>query len=204
MIIYFIKIIAKFYSYQVHQYFKLYINRLYSKWLICQIPNAAKTSNIGRGCFMLGSKYITIGDKSYISKYSVLTAWDSYHYSLQKFIPQIIIGNNVNIGEYCHITAINKIIIGDGVLTGRWVTITDNSHGAFVEDELKIKPIIRPLYSKGEVVIGNNVWIGDKATILPGVHIGEGAIVAANAIVTKDVPAFSIVASNPGRIIKQL
>lgn len=201
---YIIKIISQFYSYRIHRCIHLYINRLYSKWLISQIHNAAKSSNIGKGCFLLGSNYITIGDQSYIAKHSVITAWDSYHYSQQKFIPKIIIGNNVNIGEYCHITAINKITIGDGVLTGRWVTISDNSHGAFIDDELIMKPIMRPLYSKGEVVIGNNVWIGDKATILPGVHIGEGAIVAANTVVTKDVPPYSLVAGNPGRIIKQL
>ena len=52
------------------------------------------------------------------------------------------------------------------------------------------------------MVIGNDVWIGDKATILPGVTIGDGAVVAANAVVTKDVPPYSIVGGNPARVIK--
>ena len=52
-------------------------------------------------------------------------------------------------------------------------------------------------------MIGDNVWIGDKATVLPGVTIGDGAVIAANAVVTKDVPAFTVVAGNPARIIKQ-
>lgn len=62
-------------------------------------------------------------------------------------------------------------------------------------------PISRPLTSKGEVRIGNNVWIGDKATVLPGVTIGDGAIVGTNAVVTSDVPAYSIAVGNPARII---
>ena len=70
-------------------------------------------------------------------------------------------------------------------------------------ETLHIPPIKRPIYSKGPVIIGDNVWIGDKATILPGVTIGDGAVIAANAVVTKDVPAFCVAAGNPARIIKK-
>lgn len=58
--------------------------------------------------------------------------------------------------------------------------------------------------SKGPVIIGSNVWFGDKATILPNVTIGDGAVIAANSVVTKDVPAYSVVAGNPAKIIKQV
>ncbi len=133
-----------------------------------------------------------------------MTAWDKYLLTNQVFTPEISIGENVCIGEYVHITAINKIVIGNGVLTGRWVLITDNSHGLFTKSELEERPIARPIYSKGEVIIGNNVWIGDKATILPNVHVGDGAIIAANAVVTKDVPAYSLAAGNPARVIKNI
>ena len=57
---------------------------------------------------------------------------------------------------------------------------------------------------RDRVIIGNNVWIGDKATILPGVKIGDGCIIAANTVVTKDVPPYSVVAGNPGVILKTL
>ena len=63
-------------------------------------------------------------------------------------------------------------------------------------------PLKRPIVSKGPVRIGDNVWIGDKATILPNVSIGNGAIIAANAVVTKDVPPYSVAAGNPAKIIK--
>ena len=68
---------------------------------------------------------------------------------------------------------------------------------------MHIKPNDRDVVSKGPVVIGNNVWIGDKATILPGVTIGDGAVIAVNAVVTKDVPVYSVAAGNPARIIKK-
>ena len=58
--------------------------------------------------------------------------------------------------------------------------------------------------SKGGIVIGDNVWIGDKCTILSGVSIGDGCIIAANSVVTQNVPSYSVVAGVPARIIKQL
>ncbi|MPN45551.1 2,3,4,5-tetrahydropyridine-2,6-dicarboxylate N-acetyltransferase [bioreactor metagenome] len=94
------------------------------------------------------------------------------------------------------------IKIGDNVLTGSKILITDNSHGQSQPNDIDIPPIKRSLYSKGPVIIENNVWIGEKSTILAGVTIGTGAIVAANSVVTKDVPAFAVVAGTPAKIVK--
>ena len=67
------------------------------------------------------------------------------------------------------------------------------------------KPVgLREVISKGAVIIGKNVWIGDKATVLPGVTIGDSVIIGANSVVTKDIPAYSIVGGNPAKIIKTL
>lgn len=157
-----------------------------------------------------GEQYMSFGNKVHFTHSSFLTAWDSFTYVVegkeekQTFSPRIEIGDNCNFGEYLHITAINKIVIGSGCLTGKWVTITDNSHGQFVKEQLEMRPIQRPLYSKGPVIIGQNVWIGDKVTILPGVTIGDGAVIAANAVVTKDVPPYSMAGGNPARIIKEV
>ena len=60
------------------------------------------------------------------------------------------------------------------------------------------------IYRKCPVVIEDNVWIGEKASIMPGVHIGKGAIIAANSVVTHDVPAYAVVAGVPAKIVKQL
>jgi len=154
-------------------------------------------------------QYISIGDNTFFDDNIYLTAWDSYQYKennvlkTQYLKPYISIGTGCNFGVYNHITAINQIIIGNNCLTGKWVTITDNSHGLTDFETLQIAPIYRKVYSKGSVIIGDNVWIGDKATILPGVKIGDGAIIAANSVVTKDVPSYSVVAGNPARIIKR-
>lgn len=58
------------------------------------------------------------------------------------------------------------------------------------------------LPNKGDTRIGNDVWIGYEATIMPGVNVGDGAIIASKAVVTSDVPAYSVVGGNPAKIIK--
>jgi acetyltransferase-like isoleucine patch superfamily enzyme len=156
-------------------------------------------SIIGFPSRFVGSGFISVGNDVTIGKGCVITAWATPDGSS----PEILIGNGANIGEDCHITAINHVEIGHQVLFGKKVTITDNAHG--MNDsiaELSIDPSYRTLFSKGPVIIGNKVWIGDKATILPGVTIGEHSIVGANAVVTKDVPANAVVAGNPAKIIR--
>ena len=151
---------------------------------------------------LLGEKYISIGKGTTIYKGCILTAWDKYRE--QTFTPLIKIGNNCNIGEYAHITACKEIIIGNNVLTGRRIYISDNAHGNSSKEEIDIPPIKRPLYVKGPVIIEDNVWIGERACILSGVHIGKGAIIAANAVVTHDVPSGCIVGGVPAKIIKYI
>ncbi len=116
--------------------------------------------------------------------------------------PELRIGNGCTIGEYNHITAVNKIIIGDNLLTGRFVLISDNTHGGMTLEELQIHPSGRQVVTKGAVVIGNNVWIGDKATILSGVSIGDGCIIGANSVVTHSIPPYSLAVGSPAKVIK--
>lgn len=142
-------------------------------------------------------QFIRIGNNTSFGKDLFLTAW-----GVSNSEPNLSIGNNCSFGAYNHITCINKIQIGDNCLTGKWVTISDNNHDITDFDTLHEAPIKRKLYTKGPVIIGNNVWIGDKASILGGVTIGDGAVIAANSVVTKDVPAYSVVGGNPARVIK--
>ena len=144
---------------------------------------------------------ISIGEGSRLNHHVIVTAWQNHHTGTNNDA-DLTIGVGANIGEYTHITAMGKMRIGDNLLTGRWVTITDNGHGDTNLETLQSNPLQRRLFSKGNVIIGNNVWIGDKATILPGVTIGDGAVIAANSVVTKNVPAYSVVGGNPAKIIK--
>lgn len=154
-----------------------------------------------KGLYLEGGEFVCIGANSKIGRNAVITAWRRFGES--KFTPIISIGKNANIGDYVHITCANKVIIGDNFLTGRYVTISDNGHGNATLEDMSIPPLKRKLSSKGSVIIGNNVWIGDKATILSGVTLGDGVIVGANTVVTKDVPSYCVAVGNPVRIIKK-
>lgn len=118
----------------------------------------------------------------------------------------LFFGNNVQINDYCHINALKSVRIGDNVLIASKVFITDLEHGSYAGDENDSQPssIVkdRPLSSKS-VVIGNNVWIGELCSVLPGVIIGENSIIGANSVVTKSIPANSIAVGNPAKVIKQ-
>jgi acetyltransferase-like isoleucine patch superfamily enzyme len=166
-----------------------------------EFEHFGRKSLLGRRNLILKAQYISVGQNSSFGNGLTLTCYDGG--TGQAFTPRITIGDGVSIGEDAHITAINEIVIGNGVLTGKKVLITDNAHGRSDRDDLQIAPMSRVLVSKGKVIIGDNVWIGEKASIMPGVTIGEGAIVAANAVVTKDVPAYSVVAGVPAKVLKQ-
>ena len=148
-----------------------------------------------------GMEYISVGKNTRIEKGVILTAWRKKG---NNNYPSITIGDNCNINEYNHITACSQITIGDNLLTGRYVYISDNSHGSSKYEEQLLHPHRRPLHVKGPVIIGNNVWICEHACILSGVTIGDGAIVAANAVVTHDVPPYSIAAGVPAKVVKCL
>lgn len=147
---------------------------------------------LGRNLQLGGTKRIYFKRGVTVGDFCSLTTWEN---------GTLTFGQEVSIGRMCHITASNNISIGDHVLLGEMITIADNGHGD--NTNLDIPPLKRDIFSKGPVVIQDNVWIGDKATILPGVTIGEGAVIGANAVVTKDVPCRAIVAGNPAQIIHQ-
>ena len=173
---------------------------LRSKWL-------CNAFIVGKNCTFWGKVYLKDPHKIYLGTNNsfgdnlYLTAWSKFCKNSKPAL--ITIGSNCDFGAFNHITATNEIIIGNNCLTGKWVTISDNNHGNTSNEDLLLPPLKREVISKGSIIIGNNVWIGDKATILGGVKIGDGAVVAANSVVTKDVPAYSVVAGNPASIIKQ-
>lgn len=177
-----------------------HIKGLSGRW-ICLKYGFEKVYFSPRVNWIYNAELIHIGKGSRFGRSAVITAWTKF--GNQVFNPSIEIGEGCSFNDYIHITSINRIVIGSNVLTGRWVTITDNSHGSTEMSDLVYPPLLRPLYSKGQVVIGKNVWIGDKVTILPGVSIGDGSVIAANSVVTKSIPPYSIAAGIPAKIIKQ-
>lgn len=154
-----------------------------------------------RASSLVGLQYIEVGERTTFGQQLMLTAWYRDENKGQK--PRIVIGDGCCFGVRNHITAFREIVIGSNVLTGSNVLITDNSHGAFTPSDLDLPPRKRALTTKGGVVIGDNVWIGSNVCIMSGVQIGDGAVIAANSVVTKDVPARSMVAGVPARVVKQ-
>ncbi len=173
---------------------------LHTAWLRNALRSVGPGTILYPDITLRGGRHITIGKMSVVGSHAILTTWQL----IDGIEPELTIGDGCDIGQYAHISCANRIAIGHGVLLGRWVTIVDNAHGRLCKEQKDLSPIIRPIESKGGITIGDNVWIGDKATVLPGVSIGKGAIVAANSTVTKSVPAYSVVAGCPARVIMTL
>ena len=152
-------------------------------------------SNMGASFDIRGGQFIEIGECFNGGNNVILEAWDSYRGERTGYTPTLIIGNNVTISSYCHISCGNSIVIGNGVLLGPNVFICDNMHGG--QDELDIPPIERKLKIGAPVKIGDNVWIGLNACIMNGVSIGDSARIGANAVVTHNVPAKSVAVGVP-------
>lgn len=108
----------------------------------------------------------------------------------------ITIGKNVFINSGCRFQDQGGIVIGDGALIGHNVVLATLNHD--------FSPKKRSTLHPAPIVIGENVWIGANATLVPGVTIGNGSIIAAGAVVTKDVPENVIAGGVPAKIIKRL
>ena len=148
-----------------------------------------------------GKKYIKIGKGFTTGRYCRIEA-----YPIDGQSKVLKIGENVQMNDFVHITAMRGVEIGNNVLMAGKIYISDCSHGAYAENIIGSNPNTPPMqreYSTSIVCIKENVWIGEGVSILPGVVIGEGSIVGANSVVTKSISEHSIVVGNPERVIKK-
>ena len=112
------------------------------------------------------------------------------------FGKNIEVGEDVFINACCHFQDHGGVRIGDGCQIGHNVVFATLNHGLSPEDRKNTYP--------APIVLGKNVWVGSNSTILQGVTIGDNAVVAAGAVVTKDVPANVVVGGVPAKIIKKI
>ena len=113
----------------------------------------------------------------------------------------VSIGNNCHIQMNCKLYGFGGgITIGDGSVLSHDIQIFARNHN-YDSDDLKLIPYDERDIPK-KVEIGENVWIGARATILPGVVIGEGAVIGAASVVTKNIPPYAVVGGNPAKVIK--
>lgn len=155
---------------------------------------------LGKDYSILNPQFMEFGDSFWASHRFRIEAISEYEGEM--FQPNITIGNNVVFNTDIHIGCIDKIEIGNNCLFASRIYITDHDHGDTSLSSLALPPEKRKLISKGPVVINDNVWVGEGVAILSGVTIGKNAIIATNSVVTKDIPANSVVGGVPARILK--
>ncbi len=143
----------------------------------------------------LGKGKVSLGDNVGIGAFSRLIISTSFD-NLGSFIK---IGNNVGIGEFAYLGGAGGLEIGDDCIVGQYLSCHPENHNYSDSKEL----IRHQGTNRKGIKIGKNCWIGSKVTVLDGVQIGDNCIIAAGAVVTKSMPANSIIGGVPAKVIKK-
>ncbi len=189
--------------FRLYEYLFRKFNLFYQMLVKSKFSSVGKEFSLIYPAIVLGAENIVIGNNFYAHKGLRIETFNIRSTREVGRSPIITIGNNVCINTNCHIGAINNIEIKDNVLIGSNVLIKDHQHGRIDLENLSIPPSLRKLYSKGPVVIEENVWIGDGVKIMPGVRIGKNAIIGANAVVTKDIPDNCVAVGIPAVVVRR-
>ena len=150
---------------------------------LCFLKNLIKNTNI------------IVGDYTYYDDFEDVSNFEKnvkYHFDF--------VGDKLIIGKFCMIASdVTFIMNGGNHVTEATTAYPFAIFGGAWQDAMEGKTYP----TKGDTIIGNDVWIGHNATIMPGVHIGDGAIIATKAVVTKNVTPYTIVGGNPAKTIKK-
>lgn len=137
-----------------------------------------------------GPKRIRLGDNVHIGHNSTLSCYGG----------NVVIGSETFVTKNLNLFCAEKVEIGNDVLIASYVLISDLTHG--INPELETNYQKQKLTTK-PVIIEDGCWIGDKASILPGTHIGKKCVIGANSVVRGKIPPYSLVVGNPGKIVKK-
>lgn len=164
-------------------------------------PNAIFPNEYKTSCFLknvVTASNITIGDYTYYDDPSGPTEFEKNNilYNHPEFGDKLIIGN------FCSIAAGTRFIMGPA--NHRLCSVTAYPFHVFGGAWQEATPDhLSQLPFKGDTVVGNDVWFGKDCVIMPGVKIGDGAIIAAHSVVVKDIPPYSVAGGNPAKVIKK-
>jgi len=145
---------------------------------------------------MSAPQYTKDALKPYIEKGVAIIGDHSYGAPILRYWPQ---GYKFHCGKYCSIADRVQVFMG-GYHRPDWVSMYP--FPAFPQWGPEVARIRGFAVGRGDVVVENDVWIGSHATLMSGVKVGNGAVIGAHAVVSKDVPPFAVVVGNPARIVK--
>ena len=160
---------------------KLYPNQSIKS--VCYIKNTVTRPNI------------IVGDYTYYDDINGAEKFEehvTHHYEF--------VGDKLIIGKFCAIAKGIEFIMNGA--NHRMYSVTTYPFNIMGHGWEKCTPALEDLPLKGDTIIGNDVWIGQNVTVMPGIKIGDGAIIAANSVVVKDIPAYTVAGGNPCRVLK--
>ena len=164
-------------------------------------PNTVFPNDYGTTCFLknvITAPNIQVGDYTYYDDPVDPTAFERNNvlFNWPEF------GDRLIIGKFCAIASGVRFVMGSA--NHRMCSISTYPFHVFGGAwEAHTPPHLSQLPFKGDTVVGNDVWLGRESVVLPGIHIGDGAIVAASSVVTRDVPPYTLVGGNPAREIRK-
>lgn len=186
----------------ISQYDFLNLIRLIRDIVICKVFINSRVRKVRYPYFIIGKKNIEFG-KGFTAGVNLrVEVLKTSHHSR----PVLSFGNDVKLNDSVHIACVKKVKLGNNVLVGSQVIITDHNHGVYSGTELPhdhpgTPPDERQL-SSAPVEIHDNVWIGDFVAVLKGSIIGEGCIIGAMSVVNGYIPPYSIAVGSPAKVVK--
>lgn len=164
-------------------------DRLRAGWFRMRGARWGRKVRIGPRCRFTRPAGVRLGERTWLEA----DVW----MKLTSSAARVEVGNHTFFGRNCHVNAIERIRIGSHALFGPGCVIVDHNHGIHPDLPVDEQPCVaRP------ICIGSDVWCGAGAVILPGVSIGDGAVIGAQSVVTRDVPSMAVVAGIPARVIR--
>lgn len=160
------------------------------------LARLADSAHLARPTHITNPHCIEIGERVIVGRNTLLQPITAY--LGQSFSPRVVIGDDCYVGPNCQFHCIGRIELGAGCVLSDQVYLSDVSHGMDPRENLIMD---QPVTSKGPVILGPHSFVGFGSVLLSGVTLGEHAVIGARSVVTRSVPAYTMVAGNPARPI---
>lgn len=156
-----------------------------------------KRSKIVNPLLLKNTKWISIGNRVTINDGAFIMTEKTNETG--KIWEKLIVEDGATLGNFNHIVAVNRVVIGKDVLTADRVYISDNYHGY---EDINVPISKQPIKTKGPTEIGEGSWLGENVCVISA-KIGKHCVIAANSVVITDIPDYSIAAGSPAKVKKQ-